>query len=265
MKARFVRDAHGIVGALFGTKQLSFKNFLFVLAVVFFIAWVPDGVVNLFSADKFWLGLIQVAVSVGVGLWIRKVMREAVLKASLPLGVDVQVSKNAKGMVLFLSHKNLLNDKSSSSNKNKVKESPILTVFDIKDNRKMPLCALWAHKESLKKVLVIASAKSIKEKEDFMIQVREYMSELVEKIEFLDEHGGEFDDAEKIYGLLKKAFEILETKEKIRPSDIVIDITGGSKIVSIAGAIFTLPAGRQMQYVDSNGNAKVYDMCYKEE
>lgn len=259
MKARFVQDAHGIVGALFGTKQLSFKNFLFVLAVVFFIAWVPDGVVNLFSDDKFWLGLSQIAVSIGVGLWIRKVMREAALKASLPLGVDVQASKNAKGMVLFLSHKNLL------SNEDKKNEPSTSTVFDIKDNRKMPLCAMWAHKESLKKVLVIASAKSIKEKEDFMAQVREYMSELVEKIEFLDEHGGEFDDAEKIYGLLKKAFGILETKEKIRPSDIVIDITGGSKIVSIAGAIFTLPVGRQMQYVDSNGNAKVYDMCYKEE
>jgi len=253
MRARFMRDAHGIVGALFGTKQLSFKNFLFVLAVVFFIAWVPDGLVNLFSDDKFWLGLIQIAVSAGVGLWIRHVMREAVLKASTPLGVDVQVSKNAKGMVLFLSHKN-----------SDVKE-PILTVFDIKNNRKMPMCAMWAHKGSLEKVLVIASEKSLKEKEDFMAQVGDYMPELVEKIEFLDEHGGEFDDAEKIYGLLKKAFEILETREKIRLKDIVIDITGGSKIVSIAGAIFALPTNRQMQYVDSNGNAKVYDMCYKEE
>lgn len=252
MKARFVRDAHGIVGALFGTKQLSFKNFLFVLAVVFFIAWVPDGVVNLFSADKFWLGLSQIAVSVGVGLWIRQVMHEAVLKASLPLGVDVQVSKNAKGMVLFLSDK-------------KGEEGLQNSVFDIKNNRKMPLCALWAHKESLKKVLVITSAKSIKEKEDFMVDVGRYMPELVEKTEFLDEHGGEFDDAEKIYGLLKKAFEVLEVKEKMHPNDIVVDITGGSKIVSIAGAIFTLPVGRQMQYVDSNGNAKVYDMCYKEE
>jgi len=251
MKARFVRDAHGIVGALFGTKQLSFKNFLFVLAVVFFIAWLPDGIINLFVQQKTWVGMMQIGVSLGIGLWIREVINEAARKARSPLGVDTQEAKGAKGLVLFLSDK-------------KGEEGLRNSVFEVVSNRKMPLCALWAHRESLERVLVVASEKSIKERDDFLEEVRHYMPKLVEKIVFLEEHGGDFSDAEMIYALLEKTFLKIEKEMKIRPRDVVIDVTGGSKIVSIAGAIFALPMDRQMQYVDGDGKARVYDMCYKE-
>jgi len=63
----------------------------------------------------------------------------------------------------------------------------------------------------------------------------------------------DFENIEEVYTHLKNAFYNLKNSGKAkRDREIIIDVTGGLKIPSIAGAIFTLEKEeRKFQYVST--------------
>jgi hypothetical protein len=246
-KRRFLQNAYVVIGALFGTKEFTLINFLFILAIIFLMAWLPDAVADFLHLSP--LDKILICGVVLLCIWF--VVRKAAKRASMSLGVDVQKASSLKGLVLLLSKRN--------------KDEPYgLPLEQITSNWKMPLLAILAHKDSLQRVVVIGSSESILQKNEFIEFVGHYIPNLSEKITFLEEDGKDFMDAQKVFDLIQKAFSLLED-EKISSKNIAIDVTGGSKIVSIAGAIFALPNDKKIQYVSGNGSVKFYDLCYKEE
>ena len=48
-----------------------------------------------------------------------------------------------------------------------------------------------------------------------------------------------------------------------KEDDIVFDVTGGQKVIAIAGAMFAIPNDRHLQYVSTNDySVKHYDLTY---
>ena len=50
-----------------------------------------------------------------------------------------------------------------------------------------------------------------------------------------------YEDADMLYDNLEEQFEYLKKEHNFKDKDIVIDVTGGTKVVVIAGILFGLP------------------------
>ena len=71
-----------------------------------------------------------------------------------------------------------------------------------------------------------------------------------------------FEDAKSVYKFLESVYRQLK-QEGFMEDDIVFDVTGGQKAISIAGAMFAIPHDRHLQYVStSDYTVKHYDLTY---
>ena len=71
-----------------------------------------------------------------------------------------------------------------------------------------------------------------------------------------------FEDAKSVYKFLESVYRQLK-QEGFMEDDIVFDVTGGQKAISIAGAMFAIPNDRHLQYVStSDYTVKHYDLTY---
>ena len=77
-----------------------------------------------------------------------------------------------------------------------------------------------------------------------------------------EQYINDFEDAKSVYEFLENIYNELK-KEDFKENDIVFDVTGGQKAVSIAGAMFAIPNDRHLQYVStSDYTVKHYDLTY---
>ena len=54
-------------------------------------------------------------------------------------------------------------------------------------------------------------------------------------------------------------------KDGFKEDDIVFDVTGGQKVIAIAGAMFAIPNDRHLQYVSTNDySVRHYDLIYSQ-
>lgn len=76
----------------------------------------------------------------------------------------------------------------------------------------------------------------------------------------------DFEDIESLIEILYQAIKTLKN-EGLSESDIMIDITGGQKVTSIAGAVITLNNSIRFQYVQTNPPYEVtaYDLTIQTE
>jgi len=75
-------------------------------------------------------------------------------------------------------------------------------------------------------------------------------------------NAGDFEKAKNVYDFLENTYEELK-KEGFKEDDIVFDVTGGQKVIAIAGAMFAIPNDRHLQYVSTNDySVKHYDLTY---
>jgi hypothetical protein len=64
---------------------------------------------------------------------------------------------------------------------------------------------------------------------------------------------------------IAELLDLIEDSRGLRASDILIDVTGGQKPTSIAGAAVALAEGRCIQYVSTRDyRVRVYDVTYGE-
>jgi len=76
------------------------------------------------------------------------------------------------------------------------------------------------------------------------------------KVEEIKEGGINFEDIEGVFKVIEGFYRTAGQK-RIREDDIIIDITGGQKTNSIAGALATLAIRKKFQYI-STGDKEVY-------
>jgi len=79
------------------------------------------------------------------------------------------------------------------------------------------------------------------------------------KIIELTGEGTDFENMAEVHKELDQLYAQLDSLHTFTADDIILDITGGQKPNSIAGALATLAEGRRFQYV-STVNKKV--LCY---
>lgn len=81
-------------------------------------------------------------------------------------------------------------------------------------------------------------------------------------------HPGEpvdFDDVRAMMAAMRRGIDVLTDDTGLRQEDVVIDVTGGLKPTSIAGAVMTLNGAVTFQYVHTNKADEVweYDLLHK--
>jgi hypothetical protein len=135
---------------------------------------------------------------------------------------------------------------------------------------RMPLEAIAYHLPRLRRVLVISSAHADGSRNQFPLfeeLVTRFFPEAdltVTDVAELDTRYGsglDFSDVEQVAAATDDAYVHLR-EAGMSAERILIDITGGLKTNSIAGAAVALAEGRRIQYVTSDYDVLVYDVSY---
>ena len=223
------RELQKIIVSLLGSSLLGVKAFLIITGVAVFFAWLPDGMSALL--DKIFGGEIF-SWSAKDGTMLVQILGSIAIfllvKQIIPKNVaNVEISINnepKKAKALVL-----------FLSPNKEKEEDLIRLKTLEDMKPfkyfMPFRAIDYHKETIAKITEIKSA-------------------------------GDFEKAKNVYDFLENTYEELK-KEGFKEDDIVFDVTGGQKVIAIAGAMFAIPNDRHLQYVSTNDySVKHYDLTY---
>ena len=259
MKKYQNRELQKIVVSLLGSSLLGYRAFFIIAGVLLFFAWLPDGMSSLL--DKIFGGEIlkwsakdgTMAVQILGSIFIFWIIRRIISK-SIP-NVDIEINdrpKVAKALVLFLSR--------NDSDEEEILKFKTIDEYG-RDNYRMPLKAIDYHKQELKNIIVVCSEQSFGDKDKFLKCVQNlFGKELADmaNVRYIKN----FEDAKSVYKFLESVYNQLK-QEGFMEDDIVFDVTGGQKAISIAGAMFAIPNDRHLQYVStSDYTVKHYDLTY---
>lgn len=228
---------------------------LFMVALFFLGAgWLPDAGTNLLLPGGIKkTGWFQLAGSVIVftffGLLIRynlkKQQQVKIVTSSPPL---------ARILIIFLST-------CSKTLWERLQAKEEVTVEQLVGTSwEMPLLAIEYHQKRLEQLFVFTSAGANGTHHQFkafhdIIAARYPKLKIIE----MTGEGTDFEDMATVHRELDQLYEQFDRLPEYGSQDIILDITGGQKPNSIAGALATLAEGRQFQYV-STVNKKV--LCY---
>lgn len=250
------REAQKIVASFLGSNTLSFRGIGIALILMVIASWLPDGLIEVVAGVKeedqlkVYLQLgIAIVFLIGLVVWIRNGAQHYIPAVDIDIDASPQASKV---LILFL-----------SSNP---KAQDALLANSIDDlgynNFRMPLLALNYHKTRLQKVLVLCSKDSPYEL--FKQSIQKLLPELdSSKLEQASD-SLDFEDGNAVYEQLETLYHSLSLA-KFKHKDIMLDITGGTKVVTLASAIFAIPNDRELEYVStSDYRVKTYDIRYSE-
>ncbi|WP_298027641.1 hypothetical protein [uncultured Campylobacter sp.] len=253
------RNFQKIIVSLLGSSLLERKAFFIIAGVLLFFAWLPDGMSSLL--DKIFGGeilkwsakdgtmLVQILGSIVIFGVIKRIIPK-----DIP-NVDICINdrpKRAKVLVLFL-----------SENNGGIEEILKFKTIDEygRNNYRMPLTAIDYHKDKLEKIIITCSEKSHGDRDKFLKCVQNLFGKEIADMANV-RYIKNFEDAKSVYKFLESVYSQLG-QEGFTEDDIVFDVTGGQKAISIAGAIFAIPNDRHLQYVStSDYTVKHYDLTY---
>jgi len=234
---------------------INYKTIAGVVVFSISLSWLSDGLSDIlrdyihqpFSVAQVLAGFLGIAL---LSFLIKKELDKA---KDLEIDVKFVDADKTKILILFLSNLYIQNKK-KEGNKNKEEITKIKTFDDLKNDKvnwEMPLIAIKHHLPVLKRVIVICSEKSFEEFDMFKKLVRRLFPDYEFSCERYEKPIN-FENIEEVYNTLKKIHKEIKSSQHIREKDITIDITGGTKIVSIAGSIFTLEVeDRKIQYIST--------------
>jgi hypothetical protein len=249
----------------FGFLFKDFKTALVtggIIACLSIVAgWIPDGI-NEFASGNRIKGVCMFFTALGILLVL--VICAYKLSGELEYDIDEEEPEKKKVLILFLSNVRADKDQIENTIKN-VAETPDLEgkiekIQNSKDMRnwRMPLEAIKLHLPKLKKVVVITSPASSKQFNQFKKLVETVFNK---NFEIVEKKAKDFESVKHIFNIIREIFEELE-REKYKAKDVIIDVTGGTKPVSIAGALTTpYYPDRKFQYISTtNYSVKSYDV-----
>lgn len=241
-----------IAQQLLGMKHFSAVALLMVAVFFLGAGWLPDGVTNLFlpNGDRQ-AGLFQLGgatlVFVSFGILVRQKLKEV-----HRVKVVAAIPPSARVLIIFLS----------------TVRQDVLTAIEqnqpsclLGNSWEMPYLAINHHAERLEELYVFTSPGdngSHRQFGHFTRAISSLFSSL--KIHELTGEGIDFEDVAAIHECLDKLYEQLDHRGIYGEHDVILDITGGQKTNSIAGAMATLAEGRKFQYVSTVNKQKV--QCY---
>lgn len=246
------QQTNRILASFFGTEAISLKGVGVLIVVIFILTWLPDGMSGILEDYTAWLGWLQFCSAL-LMLFVTYLYLKNNIRM-LPVTIDIKGSKKAKVLIIFL-----------SSNKEADEAAACRSIESLeRNNYRMPLVAIDHHRSRLKKIIVACSKDSCHQFDRFKECVSNVLPDFdasIIEVKNLDS----FEDAKGIYDFLDDTFREL-AGQKFREKEIVIDVTGGQKIVSIAACIYALPNDREIEYVSTTDyGVKTYDIKYDRE
>jgi len=114
------------------------------------------------------------------------------------------------------------------------------------------LRGLIPHQETLERVYLINSSGGKNSSKSFGKPAAEFLGIFLGKVEILyEDYTVDFEDFQKVTDLLDRII-LEEHRRGVREHDIVVDVTGGMKPSSIAGAVVTNTTDVVFQYVQTD-------------
>ena len=147
------------------------------------------------------------------------------------------------------------------------------TLARIEGPWRMPLEALAYHRRQLREVVIVFSNGKNDAKNQFLELLRglwpDCRARLRTHSEILGDlqDGVDFFDLEAMVEVTEELFHRLQRERHLKASEILIDITGGPKVASAAGAVVALVEWRRFQYVqqtpDGTFSVTTFDPTYE--
>jgi hypothetical protein len=133
----------------------------------------------------------------------------------------------------------------------------------VKWNWQQILRGLKPHQERLKYLYLLGSTESFKYLDKAESFIKQYLPDITV---IKANRPVNFEDLEALIKVIYRAIKDLKAY-KLDEDEIIIDITGGQKVTSIAGAVVTLNSSVRFQYVQTNEPYEVisYDLTIQGE
>lgn len=228
--------------------------------------WFPDGLTALlFDKDfsrAFWMIAVSVVIILGfIAFGVRYF-------SEVEFDIDEHAPAKKKALIVFLSNVRMKNDELEgvveefleSIKDKELSEAKALLNKSPMSSWRMVLEALEYHLPELERLIVLASKDSYPQIKSFKKIAEGILKSEFQKLK-LDEFKVEnFDDVEKVFNKLNEVYKRLYSYG-LKDRNIIIDVTGGRKPISIAGALMTVVYPyREFQYVSSDKNYENYEV-----
>jgi len=208
-------------------------------------------------------GLFLPLLVVWFGVQIRRASNRIV-----PAFMVNQQPMPAKALVLFLSPPTDLGAIARIAGDLRVEK----TAKDFETDRwHMPMSAIAHHLKILERVVVIASPDAPGKPgtrnhfDAFRDTVKRLTPSDPNLVVTTYGDGVDFEDAAALIAALETVFRELHA-EGYRDEDIVVDVTGGQKVPTVAGAVFTMTPERRFHYVSTHDYRVLsFDLGYRED
>jgi hypothetical protein len=249
-----------IAETFLGKKNFSWWAIVFASLTFLVSGWLPDGIAELCSG-KWQSGLSKFGISIVILAYIGHQLKRAVRYEG-----RIEVLSNppspAKVVAIFLSpliRKTRPEDiESALENESFSQETLDGTEWE------MSIKAIEYHSPE---ILYVFSSKGEKGTHSIVPLFRKAIERLFPslKVNEWKEYGIDFEDISEVFDSVEELYAKAKS-DGYKENDIIVDITGGQKPNSIAGATATLAIGRKFQYVSTiDKRVLSYDIGYFEE
>jgi len=258
IKVSFARALSSQLGEIFSDAPSLIALGVLVFFLSLIAGWFPDGLNELMEGHTK-KGLFMLLVSFGLLAFIL-FLGKKVIGAS-KYSVVQEEPRKRRALILFLSPvwrneeaESLLKELSAPGPVEEKLEKINQTAFK---SWRMPAEAVKYHLPKLEAITVITSEKSSPHFPTFTRLLRALFGERlrVEEVKV-----SSFEDFKEVEEALERAYSRLK-EAGYGEREVILDITGGQKIVSIVGALLSLYGRREFQYVSTNDySVKSYDV-----
>lgn len=259
------------IKALFPSKlsknEITIEWLIYLIISFFAAAWLPDGIMMILESSvvewsnrRVVLGISVIIISILLICICHSKLKGIAL--SKKIEVDKQPAATAKVLILFLSSLRAKKDDTNKAYQTKNSIEELMGFFNTSFNPwEMSFKAINHHLPRLEKIIVLTSKGELGSDNDY--ELFEQMLNkfyLNSKFKIVPQNGIDFEDVKEVFEKIDGIYDELK-KEKIKETDIIIDITSGQKPNSIAGALATYVYGRRFQYISTNSkDIYSYDM-----
>lgn len=247
-----------VIRTLFGSDKVGLKTIGIFLIFTIIAGWLPDGFISLIGfiakpvkdSSEYIVPAIQIIFPIISFIVLFYSLRHIVKTHELTVKIEER-PPTAKALILFL-----------SENKNSKECNAISSIDEMKSNWQMPLIALNYHASSLSAVKVITSVESGQQFDEFKDTVQKLLPNLDTSMIKKHKNDINFENGESVFEALDTVYKEL-IAQIIKKEYIYIDLTGGTKVVALAGSIFALPEGKMVEYVSTTDKkVRLYDLQY---
>lgn len=223
-----------------------------------------------------WVWILLFFLLVG---WLYWLARKALARINLVIVQDENPQK-CKALILFLSpplkDMTWLTQEQKEEMQNSILQEEVRKRFE--GPWRMPIEAVAYHLDRLDKIVIFPSSDSpgrddgtFRNLDLFKRVVQRFVGDKKQGLQLVGLHelnsqwnvGVDFENAQALVNALDRAFDWLHTQH-IKDYDIMVDITGGQKVPTVAGAAVALGEGRRFQYVSTRDyKVRTYDITYQ--